>query len=89
MLVKSVTSSNRISYPFLKAPPNVHILQHDNARPHTTQVTVNFQINQGVKVLPWPSYSQSLNLIEHLWDELDAFAEGVGENSTSSVRRHS
>jgi hypothetical protein len=42
------------------------VIQHDNARPHTPRVTVNFLANHSVTLLPWPFKSLDLNPIEHL-----------------------
>lgn len=56
--------------PFRNDHPEVHILQQDNARPHTARVTMDYLQQHNVEVLPWPAYSPDLSPIEHLWDQL-------------------
>ena len=48
-----------------KARPSLTFM-HDNALPHTPHVTTQHLINLGTPVLPWPSRSSDLNLMQYL-----------------------
>ena len=45
--------------------------QQDSARPHIAMLTVDFQTQNNINVLPWSSKSPDWNQLEHLCDELD------------------
>ena len=56
--------------PFLNANPGI-IFQQEGARPNTVRATINHLNSHNVSILPLPSKSADLNLIEHIWNELD------------------
>ena len=51
------------------AQHNGHVLQQDNARPHTARLTTGFLQENNVQTLRWPSRSPDLAPIENVWDQ--------------------
>ena len=43
------------------------VIQQDNCSVHVLSKTLEFLEGAGIEVLPWPSRSSDLNLIENMW----------------------
>ncbi len=48
-------------------PPRRHVIQQDNAKPHTVAIKTAWLCSRRVRVLNWPGCSPDLSLIENNW----------------------
>jgi transposase len=76
-----------IVVPFFHNHQDVGIFQHDNARPHTANVTRNFLAQQPFLVLDWPANSPDMNPVEHAWDELNRRVRQYDINNVNDLER--
>ena len=52
--------------PFLQAHPQVNEFQHDNASPHTAEISRDYLVTNNINTMEWPSNSPDLSPIENL-----------------------
>ncbi|UYV74102.1 MAP4K1 [Cordylochernes scorpioides] len=62
----SATSSRNKKSRMKSMDLDVEAMGHDNARPHTARVTMDYL--QSCRTLPWPARLPDLSPIEHIWD---------------------
>lgn len=48
------------------------IFQQDNDSKHQSHVAQGFFEDKKLALLPWPPSSPDMNIIEHIWDQLDS-----------------
>ncbi len=55
-----------------KMKKNMYLFQQDNDPKHTSKVAEDWFRRKRIKKLPWLSSSPDMNIIEHVWNQLDA-----------------
>lgn len=77
--------------PFLEDQPLSYwtrwVFQHDNAAPHSANVTRKFLLEQKISVTSWPSLSPDLNPIENVWALMKREVRKKNLSSLEALRR--
>uniref|UniRef100_A0A672GCT7 Tc1-like transposase DDE domain-containing protein n=1 Tax=Salarias fasciatus TaxID=181472 RepID=A0A672GCT7_SALFA len=61
------------------------MFQQHNAHAHTAILTRDFLQQHNIRTLPWPALSPDINLIEHLWDEIQRRLNDIRPRSTTAA----
>ncbi len=66
------------------------MFQDDHARPRRAPIVREFMEHQQIQTMEWPACSPDLNLIVHLWDQIDrAVRQRINQhNALLHLRRY-